>query len=175
MGLSENQREHHACGVEVLSLGFFCTLAIPDGVSGRLPCAEPFAAGYQVSASLCIDCNVLMVSVCFLPAHCCQTQGAGSSWESSVDARGLVGSIPAPRLGGCPALKHRETPKKLRHTQAVLSAYTDWISKHADRIKPFSLNHLNSHVSTLKFKTNIVGRSFSAWQHTRWEKLWASE
>lgn len=86
-----------------------------------------------------------------------------------------MGSVPAPSLGGCPALKHREMPKKLRHTQAGLSAYTGWISKHADRIKPFSFNHLNSHVSALKFKTNIEGRSFSAWQHTCWEKFGASE
>lgn len=113
IGLSENQREHHACVFKVLGLGSSCIPSIPDDASGRLPCAELFAAGYQVSASLCIDCSLLMVAVCFLPAHCPQTQDAGSSRESSIDASqgpGGVGSCPQP--GGMPCTETQGDAEK---------------------------------------------------------------
>lgn len=113
MGLSESEREHHACGVKVLILGSSSIPSIPDDASGRLPCAELFAAGYQVSASLCIDCSLLMVAVRFLPAHCPQTQDAGRSWESRIDASqgpGGVGSCPQP--GGMPCTETQGDAEK---------------------------------------------------------------
>jgi len=101
----------------------------------------------------------------------CQKQlGKQHGRQPSCRAKGLVGSVSAHSWLKCPMLERWETLKKLRYIWAMLSAFTDWISKHQDGIKHFSFNK-SLHVNDLKFKANIQGRKFSARQCTGWKNF----
>lgn len=90
---------------------------------------------------------------------CWKQPGKQQEHQPPPRARILWGSF-LPTAGWntpcCSAGRHR----KLWHIWAVISAYTDSISKHQEKIWHFSFNNLSLHVNALKLKTNIGGGNF---------------
>ena len=88
------------------------------------------------------ECACLL-SPCPAPSvtGCWRQLGKQHERQPSPRAKGLAGSVSAHSWLKYPVLECRETPKKLQHIWVLLSTYTDWISKHRDRIWHFSFNN----------------------------------
>lgn len=90
-----------------------------------------------------------------------EAAGKAAGAPASTQGQHLVGLISA-HTGWNTLMQRRKAWKTLWHIWAVISAYTDWISKHQDRICHFSFNNLSLHVNALELKTNIEGGNFLA-------------
>lgn len=89
-----------------------------------------------------------------------EVAGKAAGTPATTQGQDLVGLISAHSWLKYTVLQCRKTWKTLWHLWAVISAYTDWISKHQDKIWHFSFNNLTLHVNALKLKTNIGGGNF---------------